>query len=92
MITSVSAEVSAEVSRVNVNSTSERIFWGIYWRGGYAIHTLQVLVELDEELGEYGEAILVLVVNGPVVGGGPPLMAAVSVRSSYFVSAPINNL
>ena len=49
-------------------------------------------MELNKELGKYREAILVLVVNSPIVSGGPPLIAAVSVRSSYFVSAPINNL
>ena len=48
----------------------------------HAIRTLRVLVELDEELGEYGEAILVLVVDGPVVGGGPSLMAALSVSEA----------
>lgn len=83
MITSVSAEVSAEVSRVNVNSTSERIFWGTTGAVGipasaHAIHTLQALVELDEG----GEAILALVVDGPVVGGGPSLMAALSVSEA----------
>jgi len=87
MITSVSAEVSAEVSRVNVNSTSERIFWGTTSAAGipasaHAIHTSQVLVELDEELDEDGEAILVLVVDGPVVNGGPSLMAALSVSEA----------
>jgi hypothetical protein len=42
----------------------------------HAIHTLQVLVELGKELDEDGEAILVLVVDGPVVGGRLSLMAA----------------
>jgi hypothetical protein len=50
--------------------------------GIHTIHTLQVLVKLDEELDEDGEAILVLVVNGPVVGGRPSLTAALSVSEA----------
>ena len=83
MITSVPTEVCAEVSRVSVNSASERIFWGVHWSGGYpcvgaSIHTLQVLVELDEELGKDEEAILVLVVGDSVVDGRPLLTAVLS--------------
>jgi len=48
----------------------------------HAIHTLQVLVRLDEEFDEDGEAILVPVVGGSVVGGGPSLMAALSMSEA----------
>lgn len=44
-------------------------------------------MELDEELGEDGEAILVLVVDGPAVGGGPSLMAALCQKQLFRVSA-----
>ena len=77
MITSVPTEVCAEVSRVSVNSASERIFWGVHWRGGCPCvgASIQVFVELDEEFDKDEEAIFVLVVGGSVVGGRPLLMA-----------------
>lgn len=83
MITSVPTEACAEVSRVSVNFVSERIFWGVHWSGGYtcvgaSIHTLRVLVELNEGLGKDEEAILVLVVGDSVVGGQPLLTAVLS--------------